>query len=177
MQNRHSRATVPDQRRRSLAIGAGLLVTMPASWRKPIVDTVLLPAHAQASGFTFSLPTLRSASSESRIPSGAGAVEALSRMFFSGCFSVPGIEVECSAVADIGGGVFIDVGTATTTTTAGNVFTVELLTPAINIAPVGSINEVTITCEALGVTSVVTIGALELTGAIAGAVNPAPTCL
>jgi len=162
--------------RRSVIAGAGLLCALPSTWRKPVIDAVVLPAHAQASVIAFTMPTLRNARSQSRIPSGAGAVESLDSIRFSGCLGLPGIEVTCAAVADIGGGIMIDVGTATTTTNNANFFTVDLIAPAINIAPVGSIVEVTITCEALGVTGVATISAFELTGALAGSVNPAPSC-
>ena len=42
---------------KSIAIGSGAVITgksLPEKWARPVVDSVLLPAHAQASQLTFS---------------------------------------------------------------------------------------------------------------------------
>jgi hypothetical protein len=59
-----SSTKVSSSRRRLLkaltAGGAGAAITaklLPASWTRPVVDSVLLPAHAQATGFSGSFST------------------------------------------------------------------------------------------------------------------------
>ncbi len=45
--------TAPDSRRRLLkllGLGGAAAVIMPERWSKPVIDSVILPAHAQGTG-------------------------------------------------------------------------------------------------------------------------------
>jgi len=47
---------------KSIAVGSGAIITgksLPESWSRPVVDSVLLPAHAQTSGQTYSSTSIQ----------------------------------------------------------------------------------------------------------------------
>ncbi|MGM0553979.1 MAG: twin-arginine translocation signal domain-containing protein [Pseudomonadota bacterium] len=49
----NTRKAAPDSRRRLLkllGLGGAAAVIMPERWSKPIIDSVILPAHAQGTG-------------------------------------------------------------------------------------------------------------------------------
>jgi len=88
---------------RSLAVlttGAARLAA--PHWKKPLIVSALLPAHAQA---TTVLPgsssnfTLLAATSELKAPSGGGpsgpTVDALNSLTLTSCVNVPGLSLTC----------------------------------------------------------------------------------
>jgi len=177
--------------RRSLGVAAGAAVFAPTSWKKPVIENVLLPAHAQTSpppedstplfgSITGNpvTPALGAASSESRTPSGGApggpTVDALSSVTMTGCVTVAGTPVTCTAVADLGG-TTVNLGSATGTAAADGSFATVINVPATAIAPTAAIVSISITCTlTTGAVSGPTVFTpAQLSAALAGTASPA----
>lgn len=76
---------------KSIAVGSGAIITgnsVPESWSRPVVNSVLLPAHAQTSGLIYSSTSLQTAAFD---PQGnsmfAGVIEGLVPAAYAGVFN------------------------------------------------------------------------------------------
>jgi len=70
---------------KSIAAGSGAVVagkSLPESWTKPIVDSVMLPAHAQTSACTITMEVVDETSTP--VPSGTEISETRDEYTFSG---------------------------------------------------------------------------------------------
>lgn len=174
--------------RRSLGIAAGAAVLAPTQWKKPIVDSVLLPAHAQTSvppSTTvpgFKTPTgggpdsvIINAASETRTPSGGTSVDSLSQLTVAACVTMAGLSVTCSAVADLGG-TSVNLGSSTSTSGSTGAFSNTINVPATSVAPTAAITSITVVCSLPGGVSMTsTFTPAQLSAGLAGTATP-PTC-
>lgn len=113
--NKSRRAVVPIV---AAAIGAGML---PPHWRRPVIDAVLLPAHAQTSVAPIDPDwVLTGLTTALGVPSGeVTPVETYSRLRLSGCGLLPGttISVDVTALITPSGEVPLISGASITAAT------------------------------------------------------------
>lgn len=157
--------------------GLGVVATLPPHWKKPLVDAVVLPAHAQTSfAVSFSSARLTSATSENRPLSGGGsASDALATLGLSGCAGVPGETVTCDFLADLGG-TLVPIGMNSAVTDAAGSFTVTVNVPTTTVVSTGAITQIIASCEALGVSSTIPLTPAQLSPALAGAAPTPAAC-
>jgi len=155
-------------------IGAALAVTaiaptLPTRWTKPVVDTVLLPAHAQTSTCAIVDGLLLASTTRTTTPSGATTpVTSIATLTFAGCSCDPGAAVSITVEPEVTG---VSVGTFTGTSTADAVgaWTVVIAVPATAGADIANLTALTFTGTAAGDA----VGSLP--DAIAGTIV-APVC-
>lgn len=173
----NSRDASPEQlsssaRRRVL--GATLAATaltpvLPSRWTKPVVDTVLLPAHAQTSSCAIVAGLLLAATTRTTTPSGAVTpVTSIATLTFAGCSCEPGAAVTITAEPEVSGA---SVGAFTGTSTADSVggWTVVVSVPATAGADIANLTALPFSGTASG------DGAATLPDAIAGTIAE-PVC-
>jgi len=164
-------SSVPARRQ---VLGAALAVTaiapaLPSRWTKPIVDTVLLPAHAQTSACAIVDGLLLAATTRTTTPSGTTTpVTSIATLTFAGCSCDPGATVSITAEPEVTGA---SVGTFTGSSTADAIgaWTVVIPVPASAGADIANITALTFTGTASGDA----VG--DLPDAIAGTIT-APVC-
>lgn len=152
--------------------------TLPQRWQKPLIDAVVLPAHAQLSpvAVSFSASSITSATSENRpLSGGSSAPDALATLGLSGCAGVVGATVTCAFTAALGS-TLVTMGSSTAVTDATGSFTVVLSVPATTVVSTGAITSIMATCGALGVSSTITLTTAQLSVALAGAAPAPATC-
>ncbi len=174
--------------RRSLGIAAGAAILAPTQWKKPVIDSVLLPVHAQTSGSPSTTPGFKTptgggpdavminAASETRTPSGGTSVDSLSQLTIAACVTLPGLTVTCSAVADLGG-TTVNLGSSSSTSGSTGAFSTTINVPPASVAPTAAITSITVICSlAGGVTSPpMVFTPAQLSAALAGTAT-APVC-
>lgn len=160
--------------RRCLLAAGATAVVMPGSWRKPIVDSVLLPAHAQSSPVdpVFSRSRVTSAATSTRTPSGGDATTALASIALSGCVGVAGIPVSCTLEADVGG-TPVPLGTTSTTTDATGSYTLSLSIPTATVVDIAALSFISAVCTAGTTTETLVLFPSDWSAALAGS-PPAP---
>ncbi len=113
--NRSRRAIVPAI---GVAVGASML---PSQWRRPVIDTILLPAHAQTTVTPINPDWILTAVTTALgVPSGEVVpVETYTRLRLSGCGLLPGttISVDATALITPSGEIPLITGASVTTAT------------------------------------------------------------
>lgn len=173
--SRDSTTEQPDStaRRRVLGAtlaGAALTPVLPSRWTKPVVDTVLLPAHAQTTSCSIVAGLLLAATTRTTTPSGAVTpVTSIATLTFAGCSCEPGAAVSITVDPEVSGA---SVGSFTGTSTADSIgsWTVEVAVPATAGADIANLTALPFSGTASG------DAAAALPDAIAGTIA-APTCV
>lgn len=159
---------------RRQVLGVAVAVTaiapaLPTRWTKPIVDTVLLPAHAQTSACAIVDGLLIASTTRTTTPSGSTTpVTSIATLTFAGCSCDPGAAVSITVEPEVSG---TSVGTFTGNSTADAIgsWTVVIAVPASAGADIANITALTFTGTASGDA----VGSLP--DAIAGTID-APVC-
>jgi len=163
---------------RVFGVAAGAAVIAPTSWTKPVIDSVLIPAHATTTtvgtGLSFDGGVLASAASETRTPSGGTSIDALSALTIAGCITAPSQTITCTATADLGG-TTVNLGSGSVVSGTSGDFSVDINVPASSVAPTTAIVSITVTCTAAGETEQMVIPAAAISTALAGGTATA-TC-
>lgn len=155
-------------------MGAAVAVTavapvLPSRWTKPVIDSILLPAHAQTSGCVVVAGLLIAATTRTTTPSGATAPEtSIATLTFAGCSCEPGASVTITAEPEISG-ASVGAFTGTSTADAAGAWTVVVRVPAIARADIANLTALPFTGTASG------DAAADLPDAIDGVI-PAPVC-
>lgn len=152
------------------------MAKLPSRWSRPIVDSVLLPAHAQAtcgalcaSSNVFDFVALDATAIDVsvRIPSGGPAVTAMDRVQITLCGIVPGIGVNVQVLANLNPAGQIDLGSNNTVTATGNTAMEVSVSPTI-VAPVSDIRDLTLVVTSEGVTGNTLVPAAQLNTLVMG---------
>jgi|GEM_PF-3467626 len=182
-QNAPSKATdaIQNRRRRRLLplAAAGIVATgLPAHWRKPVIDSVLLPAHAQTTSGPigdpgFSLTELRTVLS---VPSGETTpVEVFSRLQLSACNLPPSSTITVDAFAEITPSGEIQVITAASVSTGTGTISSFINVDASTLAVTSIVAAFRFDIIVDGVPFTFTADAAAIGAAAAGTAAP-PTC-
>lgn len=126
------------------AVAVSALVTTALYWKKPIIESVLLPAHAQTSATpstTEGSGLLMAAATENRIPSGGSPVLSISQVSFVGCTAGPAV---FSAVANMSPGGTVNLGSLSVASVVPGVVYTLNVAPSI-VAAVAAVNTITTT--------------------------------
>lgn len=196
---------ISDKRRSALqyllataAVGVPATIALPSRWRQPVINTVLLPAHAQTT-CTATPPStdrffkdhdeclvvtlsgaLQDATAELRTPSGT-VIPALSlaTLTIGGCCNATGHTVQATSVvvnlAAPASPVTLPTGSATVTS-SGN-FSIDVATPVSPVLVVTDITDVTVdlTCDN-EVSITVVIAGSQISSATSGTAPAAIVC-
>ncbi len=141
-------------RRQLLANALAVSAVVPTlwHWRKPVVESVLLPAHAQTSetpSTTLGSAGLFAAVVENRIPSGGVPEPAIAELSFVGCTAGP---ATFSAAANLSPSGSLNLGSITVANVVpGTVYTLTVA-PAV-VAPVAAVDTITTTASGAGGTA------------------------
>jgi len=163
---------------RKCLLAAGVTaVALPSTWRKPLVNSVILPAHAQTSPITSAPPSFTSGrvtnvTTTSRTPSGGTAVTALASIEMSGCLGVAGVSVSCTLEADLGG-TTLPLGTASATSDASGSYSLPVTVPIATVAEISSIDFISAVCTAGTTTQTIVLFPSDWAAALAGS-PPSP---
>lgn len=98
--------------------------SMPSTWRRPLINSVLLPAHAQTTTAVNDPQwVLSGLSTQLAVPSGETLpVESYSRLKFSGCGLIPGSNLTITVTAEISPSGVLPLITAATLTVPSGTF-------------------------------------------------------
>jgi len=139
-----------------------------AYWRKPVVATVLLPAHAQTStpppDISSGTAGLVSATVENRIPSGGAPEPAIASVSFIGC--TPGAAT-FSVVANLSPTGTTNLGSVTVPNVVPGVVYTLAVAPTI-VAAVASVNTLTITTSGSAGTTTQNVAVANTTTVLTG---------
>ena len=188
----------PTRRRVLGTIGAAglcspVLATLPSEWRRPIVESLILPAHAQttcanrasrlgrADHDDCPVVTLNAeignANARLRTPSGTvNPILSLVNIRFVGCCNAVGHTVQVTAAkVNLTNAQEIDLATTAATVAPNGRFSLLMIAPDVPVAPLDEIANITVdmNCDDSAPITVVVQGATV--ASVAGGNTPVPT--